>query len=202
MSAQQNKETCDADALWLYNPCLYLDGTAWHRLRGGASAARTFLRQRHLSSWFRAAMAAAVPARDTMAILLAIVATVAIVNGQIVFPKDERGVRDCEEGEVCVVKDSCLEYKKKVQERRDATAQDRPEDRAKMVEQLKAMVCHKAERKVCCPVVKGKNGERQSEREKDKSNLWEESLDMQKYDHCSVDWLGFLQREGKIFMLF
>ena len=44
-------------------------------------------------------MAAAVPARDTMAILLAIIATVAIVNGQIVFPKDERGVRDCEEGE-------------------------------------------------------------------------------------------------------
>ena len=151
-----------------------------------------FYARRHLSSWFRAAMAAAVPARDTMAILLAIVATVAIVNGQIVFPKDERGVRDCEEGEVCVAKDSCLEYKKKVQERRDATAQDRPEDRAKMVEQLKAMVCHKAERKVCCPVVKGKNGERQIEREEDKSTHWEESLDMQKYDHCSVDWFGFL----------
>ena len=56
-------------------------------------------------------------------------------------------------------KDSCLEYKKKLQQRRDATAQDRPEERAKMVEQLRAMICNKAEKKVCCPVTKGKNGE-------------------------------------------
>ena len=106
-------------------------------------------------------MAAKVPARDTMAIIfLAIFFTLAVVvNGQIVFPEDERGVRDCVEGEVCVAKDSCLEYKKKLQQRRDATAQDRPEERAKMVEQLRAMICNKAEKKVCCPVTKGKNGE-------------------------------------------
>ena len=112
-------------------------------------------------------MAARVPARDTTAIFLAIVFTVAIgvVNGQIVFPEDERGVRECGTGEVCVAKDSCLEYKKKLQQRRDATAQDRPEERAKMVEQLRAMICHKAEKKVCCPVTKGKNGELQLEGE-------------------------------------
>ena len=45
-------------------------------------------------------MAAKVPARDTMAIIfLAIFFTlVVVVNGQIVFPEDERGVRDCVEG--------------------------------------------------------------------------------------------------------
>merc|ERR1712181_53272 len=111
----------------------------------------------------RAAMAAAVPVRDTMAITsLAIPFTlvVVVVNGQIVFPEDERGaVRDCVDGEVCVAKDSCLQYKKKLQQRRDATAQDRPEERAKMVEQLRAMICNKAEKKVCCPVNKGKTGD-------------------------------------------
>ena len=106
-------------------------------------------------------MAAKVPARDTMAIIFVAIffTLVVVVNGQIVFPEDERGVRDCVDGEVCVAKDSCLEYKKKLQQRRDATAQDRPEERAKMVEQLRAMICHKAEKKVCCPVTKGKNGE-------------------------------------------
>ena len=61
---------------------------------------------------------------------------------------------ECGEGEVCVARDSCLEYKRKLQQRRDATAQGRPEERAKMVEQLKAMICHKIEKKVCCPVIK------------------------------------------------
>ena len=115
-------------------------------------------------SWSRAAMAAKVPATGgTLAVvsmLLAILTVfTVVVNGQIVFPEDERGVRECGVGEVCVAKDSCLEYKKKLQQRRDATAQDNPEERAKMVEQLRAMVCHKTEKKVCCPVTKGKNGE-------------------------------------------
>ena len=69
-------------------------------------------------------MAAAVPARDTMAIsyFLAIVfftVAIGVVNGQIVFPEDERGVRECGTGEVCVAKDSCLEYKKKLQQKRN-----------------------------------------------------------------------------------
>ena len=109
-------------------------------------------------------MAAKVPATGgtlaVVSLLLAILTVfTVVVNGQIVFPEDERGVRECAVGEVCVAKDSCLEYKKKLQQRRDATAQDNPEERAKMVEQLRAMVCHKTEKKVCCPVTKGKNGE-------------------------------------------
>ena len=172
------RKLVDADALWLYNLCEYLPGcsagTAWHRwlLRCAAPRAHFYATSPPpRSSWSRAAMAAAVPARDTMAIsyFLAIVFfTVAIgdVNGQIVFPKDEdRGVRECATGEVCVAKDSCLEYKKKLQARRDATAQDQPEERAKMVEQLRKMICHKAEKKVCCPVTKGKTGESLSESE-------------------------------------
>ena len=139
-------------------------------------------------------MAAAVPVRDTMAniIFLAIVFTlvVVVVNGQIVFPEDERGaVRDCVEGEVCVAKDSCLEYKKKLQQRRDATAQDQPEERAKMVEQLRAMICNKAEKKVCCPVNKGKNGESKCWRERAQDNLNEdklERLDMQDFCSCMM----------------
>ena len=109
-------------------------------------------------------MAAAVPARDTMAIgnFLAILffstLAIGVVNGQIVFPKGDEE-RECATGEVCVAKDSCQEYKKKLQARRDATAQDRPEERAKMVEQLRKMICHKGEKKVCCPVTKGKTGE-------------------------------------------
>ena len=109
-------------------------------------------------------MAAKVPATGgtlvVVSLLLAILTVfTVVVKGQIVFPEDERGVRECAVGEVCVAKDSCLEYKKKLQQRRDATAQDNPEERAKMVEQLRAMVCHKTEKKVCCPVTKGKNGE-------------------------------------------
>ena len=144
-------------------------GTAWHRwlLRCAAPRAHFYATSPPpRSSWSRAAMAAAVPARDTMAIsyFLAIVfftVAIGVVNGQIVFPDDEeeRGVRECGTGEVCVAKDTCLEYKKKLQARRDATAQDQPEERAKMVEQLRKMICNKAEKKVCCPVVKGKTGE-------------------------------------------
>ena len=105
-------------------------------------------------------MAATVPARDTMAIryFLAIIFLSSLANGQIVFPKGDEE-RECATGEVCVAKDSCQEYKKKLQARRDATAQDRPEERAKMVEQLRKMICHKGEKKVCCPVTKGKTGE-------------------------------------------
>ena len=90
------------------------------------------------------------PARDTMATyFLVIVFTVAgVVNGQTVLPEDEKGVLECGEGEVCVARDSCLEYKRKLQQRRDATAQGRPEERAKMVKQLKAMICNKIEKKV------------------------------------------------------
>ena len=67
-------------------------------------------------------MAAKVPATGgtlaVVSLLLAILTVfTVVVNGQIVFPEDERGVRECGVGEVCVAKDSCLEYKKKLQQR-------------------------------------------------------------------------------------
>ena len=151
-------------------------------------------------SWSRAAMAAKVPATGgtlaVVSLLLAILTVfTVVVNGQIVFPEDERGVRECGVGEVCVAKDSCLEYKKKLQQRRDATAQDNPEERAKMVEQLRAMVCHKTEKKVCCPVTKGKNGELllESEREQQKLTFLAKTRATHTIGKC-LRWLSWIVR--------
>ena len=72
--------------------------------------------------------------------------------GQIVFP--EVGVevsRECGEGSVCMAKEECAAYKALVAQRREATGAQAPKLRAKLVQELRDMVCNKQERKVCCP---------------------------------------------------
>ena len=75
----------------------------------------------------------------------------AVAGAQVVFPTDEAGTRACRPGEACIPKDACPEYRNKLLARRGATAAADTEGRKVLVEQLRAMVCNKAEKRVCCP---------------------------------------------------
>ena len=76
----------------------------------------------------------------------------AAAGAQVVFPREEAaGVRACRPGEACIAKDACPAYRSKLLQRRQATALDKQEERKVLVEELRAMVCNKAEKRVCCP---------------------------------------------------
>ena len=82
-----------------------------------------------------------------MVLLLAHVAL-----GQIVFPEVEVvASRECGEGAVCLAREDCPAYEALVAQRREATGAQAPKLRARLVQELRDMVCNKQERKVCCP---------------------------------------------------
>ena len=70
--------------------------------------------------------------------------------GQIVFPEVSAS-SECGEGAVCVAREVCPAYKALVAQRREATGAQAPKLRARLVQELRDMVCNKQERKVCCP---------------------------------------------------
>jgi hypothetical protein len=78
-----------------------------------------------------------------------------LLGAQVVFPDSDVS---CGDGRACVPKDDCPEYRTMLQQRRDATAAGDTELRGRLVEELRGLVCHKEERRVCCPAPRA-NGE-------------------------------------------